>query len=78
MSLSGIFGKHFKLYSCNNNIIILEYILGYLFNKNQENYYDIYIYMVYTHNNYCSTHFYGFYNKKQVVCNYSFTCYVVL
>ncbi|ETW62143.1 LOW QUALITY PROTEIN: hypothetical protein PFMC_02244 [Plasmodium falciparum CAMP/Malaysia] len=37
-------------------IIILEYILGYLFDKNHEGYYDIY--MAYTNNNYCSTHLY--------------------
>ncbi|ETW57692.1 hypothetical protein PFUGPA_00142 [Plasmodium falciparum Palo Alto/Uganda] len=42
MSVYGIFLKSFKLYSCNNSIIILEYMLGYLFDKYYKSYYDIY------------------------------------
>ncbi|ETW40359.1 hypothetical protein PFNF135_05186 [Plasmodium falciparum NF135/5.C10] len=43
----------------------------YLFDKNYECYYDIHV--VYTHNNYCSTHLYLIYNKKKTrFCNYRF------
>ncbi|EUR72626.1 hypothetical protein PFBG_02335 [Plasmodium falciparum 7G8] len=78
ISLCGMFGKFLYciLKICYNYIIviILDYILGYLLDKNHESNYDIYV--VYTHNNYCSAHLYFIYKKKQVVFNHRFTSYV--
>ncbi|ETW14899.1 hypothetical protein PFFVO_06191 [Plasmodium falciparum Vietnam Oak-Knoll (FVO)] len=44
-------------------VVILEYILGYSFDKYHESYH--YIYVVYTHKIYCSTHWYIIYNTKK-------------
>ncbi|ETW56876.1 hypothetical protein PFUGPA_01077 [Plasmodium falciparum Palo Alto/Uganda] len=71
MSLCGMFEKSSKYYSCNNKtfvvtstiVVILEYILGYSFDKYHESYH--YIYVVYTHKIYCSTHWYIIYNTKK-------------
>ncbi|ETW45243.1 hypothetical protein PFNF135_00165 [Plasmodium falciparum NF135/5.C10] len=63
ISLSGMFGK--SLYCI---LIILEYILGYLFDKNRDIY--CYSYVVYTHNNYCSKHWYIIYNTKNYTQKY--------
>ncbi|ETW39383.1 LOW QUALITY PROTEIN: hypothetical protein PFNF135_06247 [Plasmodium falciparum NF135/5.C10] len=51
-----------KIY-CYFHHIILEYILGYSFDKYHERYH--YIYVVYTHKNYCSTHWYIIYNTEK-------------